>query len=54
MTRRTAVVNQIRSLLLERGIILRKGRKYVDQELPRILENAELTLSGPLGRYWPN
>ena len=25
---------------------LRKGRKYVDQELPRILENAELKLSG--------
>jgi transposase len=44
--RRTAAVNQIRSLLLERGVTLRKGRKYVDQELPRILENAELKLSG--------
>jgi transposase len=37
--RRTAAVNQIRSLLLERGITLRKGRKYVDQQLPRILED---------------
>jgi transposase len=46
--RRTAVVNQIRGLLLERGIILRKGRTYVDQDLPRILENAELKLSGAL------
>lgn len=46
--RRTAAVNQIRSLLLERGVTLRKGRKYVDQQLPRILEDAELNLSGAL------
>src|ERR1019366_5962882 len=44
--RRTAVVNQIRSLLLERGLTLPKGRRYVDQQLPRILEDAELGLSG--------
>ena len=44
--RRTAVVNQIRSLLLERGLTLPKGRRYVDQQLPRILEDAELSLSG--------
>jgi transposase len=44
--RRTAAVNQIRSLLLERGVTLRKGRKYVDQQLPRILEDAGLRLSG--------
>lgn len=29
--RRTAVVNQIRGLLLERGIVLRKGRRHVDR-----------------------
>ena len=46
--RRTAAVNQIRSLLLERGVTLRKGRKYVDRELPGIIENAELKLSGAL------
>jgi transposase len=28
--RRTAVVNQIRGLLLERGTTLRKRRRYVD------------------------
>src|SRR3984893_3041010 len=44
--RRTAVVNQVRSLLLERGLTLPKGRSHVDQQLPRILEDAELKLSG--------
>jgi transposase len=44
--RRTAVVNQIRSLLLERGLTLPKGRRYVEEALPRILEDAELPLSG--------
>src|ERR1039458_1681680 len=44
--RRTAVVNQIHSLLLERGLTLPKGRRYVDQQLPRILEDGELRLSG--------
>lgn len=43
--RRTAVVNQIRSLLLERGLTLPKGRSHVDALLPRILEDAELRLS---------
>ena len=44
--RRTAVVNQIRSLLLERGLTLPKGRSHLDEQLPRILEDAELNLSG--------
>src|SRR5467141_3973653 len=44
--RRTAVVNPIRSLLLERGLTLPKGRSHVDALLPRILEDAELRLSG--------
>jgi transposase len=39
--RRTAIVNQIRGLLLERGITLRKGRRYVDAALPGILEDAD-------------
>ena len=44
--RRTAVVNQIRSLLLERGLTLPGSRSHVDQQLPnRILEDAELRLS---------
>ncbi|MGC1905972.1 MAG: IS110 family transposase [Candidatus Acidiferrum sp.] len=44
--RRTAAVNQIRSLLLERGLTLPKGRRHLDEQLPRILEDAELNLSG--------
>jgi transposase len=43
--RRTAVVNQIRGLLLERGLTLPKGRSYVEQALPDILEDAALRLS---------
>jgi len=46
--RRTAIVNQIRGLLLERGITLRKGRRYVDEALPSILEDATAKLSGAL------
>lgn len=46
--RRTAVVNQIRGLLLERGITLRKGRRHLDHALPGILEDAEAKLSGAL------
>jgi transposase len=46
--RRTSIVNQIRGLLLERGITLRKGRRYVDAALPGILEDADSKLSGAL------
>lgn len=46
--RRTAIVNQIRGLLLERGITLRKGRCHVDAALPGILEDADSKLSGAL------
>ena len=48
VTRRTAVINQIRGLLMERGITLRKGRRYLDEALPGILEDAEAKLSGTL------
>lgn len=44
--RRTAVVNQVRSLLLKRGRTVPKGRRHLEQTLPRILEDAELQLSG--------
>jgi len=46
--RRTAVVNQIRGLLLERGITLRKGRCHLEAALPEILEDATTKLSGAL------
>lgn len=48
VTRRTAVINQIRGLLLERGITVRKGRRYIDEALPGILEEADAKLSGTL------
>jgi len=44
--RRTAVVNQIRGLLLERGITVRKGRCHLDGVLPGLLEDASINLSG--------
>src|SRR5579863_6128468 len=44
--RRTAVVNQIRGLLLERGFTLPKGRSHVDQALPGILADPALRLAG--------
>src|SRR6266481_676536 len=44
--RRAAVINQIRGLLLERGITLRKGRHHVNAALPLILEDADANLSG--------
>ncbi len=43
--RRTAIINQIRGLLLERGITLRKGRRHVDAALPDILEDPTAKLS---------
>jgi transposase len=46
VTRRTAVINQIRGLLLERGITIRKGRRYLEAALTGILEDAAVKLSG--------
>ena len=48
VVRRTAVINQIRGLLLERGITIRKGRQHLEASLPRILEDADNKLSGAL------
>jgi transposase len=46
--RRTSLVNQIRGLLLERGITIRKGRRYAEEALQSILEDPGTNLSGPL------
>jgi transposase len=48
VVRRTAVINQIRGLLLERGITIRKGRRHLEASLPGILEEADNKLSGAL------
>jgi transposase len=45
---RTALVNQIRGLLLERGITIRKGRRHAEDALPTLIEDAETNLSGAL------
>jgi transposase len=39
--KRTALVNQLRGLLMERGIVIPKGINHVRKELPFILEDAE-------------
>jgi transposase len=46
--RRTAVINQLRGLLMERGITVRKGRRYIEDALPGILEDADSKLSAAL------
>jgi transposase len=48
VARRTSVINQIRGLLLERGITFRKGRRHAEASLPAVLEDADNRLSGLL------
>jgi transposase len=43
--RRTAVINQVRGLLLERGITLPKGRSHLEKALPDILAEAHARFS---------
>ncbi len=54
--RRTAVINQIRGFLLERGITFPRGPANLRHQLPTILEDADLKLSprmrNLLGRLW--
>jgi transposase len=45
ITERTAVVNQMRALLLENGIVVPVGRKVFANRFPEILEDAENGLS---------
>jgi len=52
--RRTAVVNQIRGLLLERGITLRKGRCHLDAALPGILEDGRASCRARCACCWHN
>src|SRR5246127_4232653 len=37
VSQRTGIVNQIRAFLLERGIAVRRGRRFLRLELPRLL-----------------
>lgn len=42
------MINQIRGLLLERGITIPKGRRHIEESLPGILEDPDNRLSGAL------
>src|SRR6476619_1976665 len=43
VSERTAVINQIRGFLLERGIIVRQGLRFLRQALPGILKGPRAT-----------
>jgi len=43
---RTALINQVRGLLAEHGIVISQGRAQLQRALPRILEDADHRLSG--------
>ena len=45
VSRRTAVINQLRAFLLERGITFRQGRAHLRQQIPAILEDDMLNLT---------
>jgi transposase len=48
ISRRTAVINQLRAFLLERGLVLAKTPAKLEAALPDIVENADLDLT----LYW--
>jgi hypothetical protein len=50
ISERTAVINQIRSFLLERGIPVRQGLRFLRQQLPEILGKRVDVLSTPRGQ----
>ena len=45
VSQRTGIINQIRAFLLERGIAVRKGQRFLRAELPRILATPPDVLS---------
>lgn len=47
---RTAIVNQIRGFLLERGVAVRQGLRFLRTELPRILASPSDVVSPRMGR----
>jgi transposase len=48
--RRTGTINQLRAFLLERGMVIRTGRKYLQETLPAVLAEAEEKMSPRLSR----
>jgi transposase len=52
VARRTAVINQIRAFLLERGVTFRKGPASLRRQMPEILENADASSRLGFVRCW--
>jgi transposase len=56
VSQHTGVINQIRAFLLERGVAVRQGLRFLRAELPRILATSPATLSAVCcasSRTWP-
>ena len=56
VSQRTGIINQIRAFLLERGIAVRQGHRFLRAELPRILATPPDVLSPRMARVtrtWP-
>ena len=52
MSNRTALINQIRGLLTEYGVVVAKGKDNLRQELPFILEDADNELTTRARQYF--
>jgi transposase len=50
VSQRTGIINQIRAFLLERGIAVRQGQRFLRAELPRILATPPDVLSSRMAR----
>ena len=50
VSQRTGIINQIRAFLLERGIAVRQGQRFLRAELPRILATPPDVLSPRTGQ----
>ena len=50
VSQRTGIINQIRAFLLERGIAVRQGQRFLRTELPRILATPPDVLSPRMAR----
>ena len=54
VSQRTGIINQIRAFLLERGIAVRQGLRFLRAELPRILATPSDSLSPRMLRVIEN
>jgi transposase len=50
VSQRTGIINQIRAFLLERGVAIRQGLRFLRAELPRILATPPDALSARMAR----